>query len=289
MPRIKIAGVQMDVRIGDARRNLATMRDRLSLTTKAGAWVTVFPECVTTGYCFESLAEAMELAQPRLGENFQAIQQFCEEFNTHVVYGYLETDQGLLFNSAALVGPEGMLGNYRKLHLPFLGVDRFTTPGNRLDVIEVKSLGGQVVDLRIALNICYDCSFPEASRVLMLKGADLIALPTNWPPTSGLASEFIPNARALENHVYFMSVNRVGLERGFTFIGKSKFCDPSGREVDSANHNQEAIIYGEVDPQRSRNKHLVNLPGAHEVHRLKDRRPDMYGELVLPHDSSRDS
>jgi predicted amidohydrolase len=117
---------------------------------------------------------------------------------------------------------------------------------------------------------------------MMLKGVDLIVLPTNWPPTSGLASEYVPNARALENHLYFISVNRVGTERGFSFIGKSKFCDPSGRDVDFANHHREAIIYGEVDPQRSRNKHLVNIPGAHEVHRTRDRRPEMYGDLVAP-------
>lgn len=280
MPRIKIAGVQMNVQIADAKKNLATMRERLNTTTKEGAVITVFPECSTSGYCFESLKEAMEFAQPVKGLNYLAIERMCTEFNTHVVYGFLESDGDRLFNSAAMVGPEGLLGCYRKLHLPFLGVDRFTTAGDRLEIIQVKSLAGQPVDLKIGLNICYDCSFPESTRVLMLKGADLILLPTNWPPTSGLASDYIPNARALENHIYFMSVNRVGTERGFSFIGKSKFCDPSGREIDFANHNQEAIIYGEVDPQRARQKHLVNIPGVHEVHRVRDRRPDMYGEVT---------
>jgi predicted amidohydrolase len=286
MSRIKIAGVQMDVQIADAPRNLLTMRDRLSLTTKEGALITVFPECSTTGYCFESLNEAIEFAQPVNGENYLAIERMCVEFNTCVIYGFLEVDGDRIYNSAAMVGPSGLVGYYRKLHLPFLGVDRFTTPGNRLDVFELKSFAGLPNDLRVGLNICYDCSFPESARVLMLKGADLIVLPTNWPPTSGLASDFIPNARALENHVYFISVNRVGTERGFTFIGKSKFCDPSGREIDFANHNHEAIIYGEIDPNRARQKHLVNIPGVHEVHRLKDRRPDMYGELVLRDDGA---
>lgn len=77
-----------------------------------------------------------------------------------------------------------------------------------------------------------------------------------------------------------MSVNRVGTERGFKFIGKSKFCDPSGREVEFANHDQEAIIYGEVDTQRARQKHLVNIPGVHEVHRVNDRRPDVYADVL---------
>ncbi len=280
MPRIKLAGVQMDVKLGDPQANLNTMRDRLRETTQAGAAITVFPECVTTGYCYESLQEAQEFAQPLTGENFQKVQALCREFDTQVVYGFLESEGERVYNSAAMVGPEGLLGSYRKLHLPFLGVDRFTSPGDRLDLIELKSLAGRTVDLRIGLNICYDCSFPEAARVLMLKGVDLIVLPTNWPPTSGYASDFIPNARALENHVYFMAVNRVGTERGFTFIGKSKFCDPSGREIEFANHDREAIIYGEVDPQRARQKHLVNIPGAHEVHRVNDRRPKLYRDVA---------
>jgi predicted amidohydrolase len=282
MPRIKVAGVQMDVKIADFKCNLATMRDRLSITTKENAELTVFPECATTGYCFESLEEARTVAQPINGANFEAIRELCREFNTQVVYGFLESEGDRIYNAVALVGPNGLLGSYRKLHLPMLGVDRFVTPGDRLDVFELTSLSGQPADFRMGMNICYDCVFPEASRVLTLRGADLIVLPTNWPPTSGMSSDFIPNARALENHVYFMSVNRVGTERGFTFIGKSKFCDPSGREVEFANHNQEAIIYGEVDPQRARQKHLVNIPGVHEVHRVKDRRPDMYADLIQP-------
>lgn len=135
------------------------------------------------------------------------------------------------------------------------------------------------------MNICYDSSFPEAARILALKGADLIVLPTNWPPTSGLTADLIPNARALENQVYFMSVNRVGKERGFEFIGKSKICDPSGRELAFANHDGEEILYGEIRPERARQKHLVNIPGEHEVHRINDRRPELYEALTKPNET----
>jgi 5-aminopentanamidase len=282
MARIKVAGVQMDVQIAAIQYNLITMRDRLSLTTREGAQLTVFPECAVSGYCFESLEEAQTVAQPLQGSILESVEQMCIEFNTHVIYGFLESEGDRIYNALALVGPRGLVGSYRKLHLPQLGVDRFATPGDRLDVFELPATTEEGTDFRVGMNICYDCVFPEGSRTLMLRGADLIALPTNWPPTSGLSSDYIPNARALENHVYFMSVNRIGTERGFTFIGKSKFCDPSGRDIDFANHNQEAIIYGEVDPQRARNKHLVNIPGVHEVHRVNDRRPELYGDLTKP-------
>ncbi len=289
MSRFKIAGVQMDVQIAEPEKNMATMRQRLSVTSSNGALLTVFPECAVSGYCFESLEEAREIAQPVDGDHLQSAQAMCADFNSFIAYGFLEREGEQVFNSVALVGPGGLIGSYRKIHLPFLGVDRFTSHGERLDVFELPPLADRMADgehatsgggLNIGMQICYDCSFPEASRVLMLKGADLIVLPTNWPPTSGLASDFIPNARALENHVYFMSVNRVGTERGFSFIGKSKFCDPSGRAVEFANHDQEAIIYGEVDPQRSRQKHLVNIPGIHEVDRVKDRRPKVYRRVA---------
>jgi predicted amidohydrolase len=132
------------------------------------------------------------------------------------------------------------------------------------------------------MNICYDCSFPEAARVLMLRGADLLVLPTNWPPTSGLTADVIPNARALENNMYVMTVNRVGEERGFTFIGKSKICNPGGGTLAFANHANEETLYAEVDPAWARRKHLVNIPGKHEVHRVNDRQPGCYGTLSEP-------
>ena len=97
-----------------------------------------------------------------------------------------------------------------------------------------------------------------------------------------MTSDLIPNARALENHVYYMSVNRVGTERGFDFIGKSKICDPRGANLAFADHAQEAILYAEIDPQLARQKHLVSVPGEHEVHRMKDRRPDVYDPLSDP-------
>ena len=215
----------------------------------------------------------MSVGEPSDGASVQSVAEMCREFDTHVVFGYLESSGDDLFNALSLVGPNGVLGEYRKVHLPHLGVDRFTTPGNRPFEVHETPLGN------IGMNICYDSSFPEAARILSISGADLICLPTNWPPTSGLTADVIPNARALENHVYFMSVNRVGHERGFDFIGKSKICDPRGASLAFADHDRETIIYADIDCEISRKKHLVNIPGEHEVHRMRDRRPDTYGPL----------
>jgi len=273
--KFKVAGVQMDIKLADAEANLASVEKLCRVAASQGAQLVVFPECTLTGYCFDSLAEANEVAQPMDGANVQAVIEVAKRNNTHIVIGMLESgDDGAVYNSAALVNGEGVVGVYRKTHLPFLGVDRFTTPGARADQIF------NVGDLHVGINICYDCSFPESARVLALAGADIVVLPTNWPPGSGRVSDLVPNTRALENNVYFMSVNRIGTERGFDFIGRSKICDPVGGDLQFANHTDEAILYAEIDADWARKKHLVAVPGQHEVHRFKDRRPDIYGPVV---------
>ncbi len=270
-----VAGVQMDIQFADPVENLRRMEDRLLETTKAGAELTVFPECTTTGYCFDTLAEAKEVAQSVDDDIVRQVHQICRKLNTMVVFGFLEVEEDNVFNSLMLMGPAGCLGRYRKIHLPHLGVDRFTTPGDGpFEVV-------QTPRIRIGMNICYDCAFPEAARSLALQGADLVVLPTNWPPTSSVTADHIPNARALENHVYFMAINRIGSERGVAFIGKSKICDPHGRDIAVADHAKDAILICEIDPGLARQKHLVNIPGKHEVDRFKDRRPDCYESLTI--------
>jgi len=153
-------------------------------------------------------------------------------------------------------------------------VDRFTTPGDT--PFEVHEAAG----LRIGLNICYDYSFPEAARILMLAGADLVALPTNWPEGSRKGARYLISARAHENHFYYFAVNRVGEERGVGFIGQSQCAEPTGDLLAHADHTEEAILYADIDPAFARQKHLVKIPGKHEVHRIHDRRPDLYGGLT---------
>lgn len=130
------------------------------------------------------------------------------------------------------------------------------------------------------MNICYDSAFPEASRVLALDGADLIVLPTNWPPGASCLADYAVPSRAMENRVYYIAVNRVGQERGFHFIGRSKICNVDGGVLAEAPHEQEAILYAELDLERARNKHIVRVPGKHEIDRFADRRPDLYGRIV---------
>ena len=163
---------------------------------------------------------------------------------------------------------------YRKIHLPFLGMDRFTTPGDRPFAVH------EAAGMRIGMNICYDGGFPESARVMTLQGADLVVLPTNWPPGAECMAGCAVNTRAMENNIYYAACDRVGDERGFHFIGQSKICDPRGDTLAEAPHDREEIIYAQIDVAKARDKKIVRVPKLHEIDRVRDRRPEMYGEIV---------
>jgi predicted amidohydrolase len=130
------------------------------------------------------------------------------------------------------------------------------------------------------MNICYDGSFPESARCLMLLGADLVVLPTNWPTGAISTARTLIPARALENHLYYAAVNRVGTERGFRFIGMSRILGCTSEFLAVSEGDQPTILYADIDPEKARNKHLVNIPGKYELDRAKDRRPALYGPIV---------
>jgi len=275
MPELwTVAGVQIDCRLGDSAANLRAIGERLAIAADRGAKLVVFPECIHAGYGFESRAETIRAAETIPGPGTDAVAKLCAKFGTFAVFGLLEVAGPKLFNSCALVGPNGLVGSYRKLHLPCLGADRFTDPGDR--PFEVHDLGG----LKIGMNICFDGSFPESARILTLLGADLVVLPTNWATNARRMASLVSAARAWENHIYYLAVNRVGTESGFTYIGKSSAADYLGDVLHWAPENEEAIWTFDVDPIAARQKRVVTCAGAYEIDRVNWRRPEMYGPLL---------
>lgn len=273
---VTIAGVQFEPRLGEPAANLAAILDRLDRAAGLGATLVVFPECALTGYGFASKAEAMEYAEPIPGPSTGAIAGACARLGVQAVYGLLERDGDRLFNACVLVGPGGVVGSYRKVHLPFLGVDMFADPGDRpFEVLEAEGL-------RVGMHICYDAGFPESCRVLALLGADLLVLPTNWPNHAECAAEHMMATRAMENVVYAIAVNRVGEERGFRFIGRSSIHGPGGERLAFAGPDGDEILVATIDPARARAKRQVRVAGKHEINRMADRRPGFYGMIVEP-------
>lgn len=274
---MKLAGVQMDIAFSDPDANRQRMARRFIEARSQAADLVIFPECAITGYCFESREEAEPFAESVAGESVGFFTSLCREHDGNVAFGMIERDGERLFNAAVLVGAGGLIAVYRKVHLPYLGVDRFLDFGDR--AFDVHDVGG----VKVGLNICYDSGFPESSRVLAVQGADLVVLPTNWPNGAEMLAEHAIATRALENAIYYAAVNRVGEERGFRFIGRSRICDPAGRTLAVGSTDREETLFAEIDPAISRNKTIVRVPGQHLIDRMADRRPEFYRAVVNPH------
>jgi 5-aminopentanamidase len=274
MSTTNIACAQIDCVLGDPKTNLEKIVGCMRSAAEREAKLVMFPECALTGYAYNSLPEAIPFAEKIDGPSSQAIAESCRETGAHAVVGFIEADGDKFYNAAMLVGPDGVIGSYRKVHLPFIGIDRFVTPGDRQFNVFDLPFG------KVGLNICYDISFPEAARVLKLMGAELIALITNWPEAAWRSPEFVASTRALENHLFYAATDRVGTERGWKFIGRSKIIDCNGDTLAEAGAEDAELLIAAIDFQVANQNRIVNVAGAYEVDRLADRRPEMYGVIA---------
>lgn len=275
---VKLAAVQMEPQLMEVERNLAKIREMAKIAASARAELIVFPECSLTGYMFSTREEATQLGECVPGNATEEVSSVCKSNNVYVVFGLIEKEGAMLFNTAALIGPQGLVGKYRKNHLPCLGVDRFLDAGNLPFKVFKTPLAN------IGIEICYDIMFPEVSRILALQGADILTLITNYSPLpwgrGDRISEYIIPARALENRVHVVAADRIGFERGFTFAGRSKIVDALGETLGEAENFQESIIYAEVGLAMARQKQSTVLEGEWEVNGVNDRRPELYGEIT---------
>ncbi len=268
---------QIEPKLGAIERNLQACLARVGEAAATGCKLLVLPECAVTGYVYDAYDEAFAHAQEIPGPATEALEAACRESDIVVVCGVLARDGDELRNRALLVGPDGLLGHYDKTHLPFLGVDRFVTPGEGpLEPFETP-VG------RVGIEICYDLRFPEVTRALALAGAEIIAHPTNWPLAARTNAEFITRARALENRVFLLTSNRVGIERSAEFCGWSQILDPLGTRIVEADETSEVLLVAEIDPAEARVKEIIPKPGEYEMHLFSHRRPELYGVVAREH------
>jgi 5-aminopentanamidase len=277
---IRVAGIQMEPVLLNREQNLARCLEQIKTAANKGVNLVVFPEATLSGYIFNSLDEARPIMEPVPGPSTERILEYCRKLNVYAVLGLLEEDQDMFFNTAVLLGPSGLIGKYRKLHLPYIGIDRFLNHGNLPLIVYDTDLG------RIGLGICYDLDFPEHARVLTLRGAEIVILITNWP--EGI--EFIPEhtvlTRARENHIFCLAVNRVGEERGIKFFGRSKFADCLGTSIADGKPYEEDVLNADINPFLATEKHQRIIPGQLEIDLMNDRRPEFYGILTQTMDDT---
>ena len=254
----------------DIEFNLGRMKEQMAKASTVGADIIIFPELFLSG-CHKLISseKVLKVAEERSGPSFQQLSKTAKESDIAVLYGYPEVDRTsgneILYNSAQLIDSDGSsLANYHKTHL-WIGEDeKVFTPGSCFEPI-VECCG-----LRIGILICFDLEFPECSRTLALRGAQLIAIPTAVE-SKGAGREFmqrIPPARAMENCVYTVNVNQAdGNQADGGYCGLSSCCFPNGDFAVMAG-SEENLLFTIIDKKKKWGNNF-----------LKQRRAELYGEL----------
>lgn len=260
---MRVGFYQFAPEFGRVERNLEHVAKGLQ---DVQADLIVLPELGNSGYLFLSREEVEAAAEPIPGPSTDFLHQLARKRNLYLVLGLPERDGDDLFNSAALVGPQGLVGVYRKVHL-FYEEKLYFAPGNRgFPIFKIQGVN-------VGVLICFDHLFPEAARSLALQGAQLICHPSNLVlPTKAQLSTRV---RAMENRVYWAMCNRFGTEdRGekkLTYTGESQIADPDGGLLCQAPKEGERLGIAEIDPNAALDKRVTRLNDL-----LADRRPETY-------------
>ncbi|MCP4678803.1 MAG: acyltransferase [Deltaproteobacteria bacterium] len=225
----------------------------------------VLPELATTGYALPDRDTAIAAAEPIPGPTTERLASLACDMDGHLVVGLAEIAGDRLFNSAALIGPEGVVAVTRKTHLF----------GDEKDLFDPGNTGFAVVDigaLKVGTMICFDWAFPEAARTLARRGAQIIAHPSNL--VLPYALQAMP-VRSIENRVFAVTCNRWGEEKDrdgpLRFRGESMIISPSGEILASAPPAADSVRVVEIDPKAAENKWITQ-----RNHLFEDRRPNMY-------------
>lgn len=256
--------LQFEPLLGDPCENMNRIGKLLDKIVKAD--LIVLPELANSGYKFESREQAIELsevAEESIFVDFLATQ--AKKHKIHIVSGFNERENDKLYNTAILVGPDGMIGRYRKIHL-FM---------DEPDIFEIGNLGLPVFDIgkcKIGMLICFDWIFPEVWRILSLQGAEIICHPSNL--VLPYAQQAVP-VHGLINRTFNITANRTGNERGIKFTGQSIISDPSGNTLFKASSIKEEVKVTSLNLSQARNKMITP-----RNHLFNDRQPKNYSILV---------
>jgi predicted amidohydrolase len=282
---MKVGVLQFKPEFGQKEKNLAAVEKFLNT---AQADLVVLPELFTTGYLFLTKEELTSLAEPIPGPTTERLSAIARKNNFSIVAGIAEfvpsslarnervrderalreraPNERALYNSAVLVKPDGSCQVYRKAHL-FRDEKKLFAAGDT--PFTVHDIG----TARIGMLICFDYMFPEATRTLVLKGAQIICHPANLVlPVYG---QEVPRTRAIENRVFFVTANRFGVEeRGkkkVGFTGESQIVNPRGEVLVRAPASGDCLKVIEIDPKEADNKKVTELNDL-----FRDRRTDLY-------------
>lgn len=264
--------IQTFPKMNDKDYNLSHMESlfREALNEHPDTDLVVFSELATSGYqCGENFKELAEVID-KSGTSIKHMAKLAKETNTFIIFGMPEKDPvnpDILYNSQVFLNNNGdIIGQYRKIHL-FDSEKKIFTPGNEFKVFDT-AIG------KIGLFICYDAFFPEAARILALKGANLLVNSTNWESPYSYDMDMVMTARALENTVYLACSNRIGSDTTLSFFGHSRILNPLGQVISDVKGEIEGYTYASLDYDKATQmkKDYYTM--------LTERRPELYMELV---------
>lgn len=261
---MRVSLAQMDILLGDAGVNLRKAREMARQAGCEGSDLVVFPELWSTGYDLENA----DLHSSRMGEGMFAEMSRMADDNDIYLAGSCISKLGKdrYGNTSALFDPEGkLLATYTKIHLfGLMDEHKYLSPGESLTIVDTRWC-------KIGMAICYDLRFPEMFRCYALGGVELVVIHAEWPHPRLAHWQVLLKARAIENQMYVVACNRVGMSKDTSFFGHSCVVDPWSEMVCEAGE-EEALITADIDMDK------VNQV-RRKIPVLMDRRPDIYSNI----------
>ena len=271
--KVRISCIQIEPALYKKEKNISRMCELIdeTMNTYPSTQLIAFPELTTTGYeCGEKFQDLAEIVGNENAFSIKTMSGYAKKYHVFIVFGFaqrLAYNDDRIYNSSVLIGNDGtVLGTYQKVHL-FDEEKKWFNPGKEFRVFPTE-IG------RIGLFICYDAFFPEAARVMAIKGVDLLVNSTNWEKPYSYDMDMVMTSRALENTVYLACCNRIGFDTKLGFFGHSRILDPLGKVITCLDEEKEGIISAEID-------YLTAEKMKREYYTmLSERRPELYGMLI---------
>jgi predicted amidohydrolase len=242
---IVAAAVQYQPKILDVYANLKTAQQMAYEAAAKGACLVVLPELCTSGYVLRNKREAADCSQEKTGYQTEAFMPIAKKFNTHIVFGYVEHAHGKLYNSAAVIGPSGLVANCQKHNL--WGSDNlWAESADSMHPVITTRAG------RLGILICRDVMnnyrdsykfYQQENKFYRSGSVDTIALLTNWGSDYGYPdSSWIELAE--ETNANVVISNRVGKERDIKFKGGSCIVDRNRKVWTNGSSFTESAVVG---------------------------------------------
>ncbi len=268
---IRIGGIQFSAG-PDRQQNVQRALGFARVGFDKGVRIVAYSELFSLPWFKPNDPQYLEFAEEIPGPSTEPFLALCKEYSSFALCPIYERASEGTFNTVVIVGPDGIMGRYRKNHVPniaFWEEKLFFQPGDTgLPVFETPYA-------KFGIQTCWDNFFPEGSRILALNGAEIIFSPTAAAFDSEARWTSVISANAISNNLFIFRINRVGKTGHLQFYGRSFCVDPFGEMVNKPAFHRDALLIADIDLD------VIRL-ARQEFPFLADRRPDLYHDISRP-------